>query len=447
MHTTRPASTFGTLAAAVLVAAVCAPAWAQERGATLYPDAQFRGSSERVVRDDSNLGDDPIGADRVSSIRVDRGCRARLYSEAGFRGTYIEVLGSESDLGRTAIGNDRVRSIRIRCGWRREWGDDASGARGGRSDRPSVQDEHRGAEGRDGYRSRDRNRTGTDSRPHPVARGQVYGKPKGEGATLFRDAGFRGASDTVLGDVPDLRHTRVGNDSVSSIRLGRGCWARLYEDVEFEGDYIDLRFDEDYLSETPLGNDQASSVQVRCRGASRPPSYGRKVTLFRDADFRGHRETVQGDVPDLSQTRIGNDALSSLQVPIGCTARLFEDKGFRGAYLDVQDDVSELGRANDDISSLRVRCGGALGGVTLYRDGDFRGTSELFTEHVRNLGKTRLGNDAVSSIEVDPGCWAVLYDDRGFEGESVEVWYDLDRLSATPIGNDRVSSMRVFCRN
>ncbi len=435
MSTIRRASNPGALAAAVLMVAFGAPAWAQERGVTLYTDAQFRGNSERVIRDDSNLGDDPIGADRASSVRVDRGCRARLYSETGFRGTYIEVLGSESDLGRTAIGNDRVRSIRIRCGWRREWGDDESRVQGARSQR-----DDRGAD-RNGYRSR----YGSDQQTHPASRGEAYGRRQGEGATLFRDAGFRGASDTVLGDVPDLRATRVGNDAVSSIRLGRGCWARLYEDVGFEGDYIDLRFDEDYLSETPLGNDQASSVQVRCRGASRPPGYGRNVTLFRDADFRGRRETVQGDVPDLSQTRIGNDALSSLQVPTGCTARLFEDKGFRGAYLDVQDDVSELGRANDDISSLRVRCGGALGGVTLYRDGNFRGTSELFTGHVRDLGRSSVGNDEASSIEVDPGCWAVLYEDKGFEGNAVEIWYDLDRLSETPLGNDRVSSMRVFC--
>ena len=44
----------------------------------------------------------------------------------------------------------------------------------------------------------------------------------GRGVTLFRDSGFKGASETFSTDVPDLSRTRVGARQASSIEVPAG---------------------------------------------------------------------------------------------------------------------------------------------------------------------------------------------------------------------------------
>ena len=58
-------------------------------------------------------------------------------------------------------------------------------------------------------------------------------------------------------------------------------------------------------------------------------------------------------------TRIGNDSLSSVQVPQGCRITLYSDNNFRGRSIELYDDEPELGRTqvgNDSASSVSVRC-------------------------------------------------------------------------------------------
>ncbi len=90
--------------------------------------------------------------------------------------------------------------------------------------------------------------------------------------------------------------------------------------------------------------------------------------------------------------------------------------------------------------------GGYGGGVTLYKDTEFRGTSETFHDDVSYLGNTRIGNDQASSIRVSGGCRATLFYDANFRGRSVEISRDESQLAHTAIGNDEASSMEVDCR-
>lgn len=327
------------------------------------------------------------------------------------------------------------------------------------------------------------------------------------GATIFADSGYRGGSHRVLRDVEDLDDSRIGRDRASSIRVDRGCRVRIYDGTRFRGPYVELSGEVRDLGRTELGNDRARSIRVRCgwnrvwgdddrsgrddRGYRddrddrdyrddrdhrddrhgrdndygdgrgwKPPPYagkpqGKGVALFRDSNFRGDYEVVYGDVPSLKQTSVGNDELSSLELDRGCYARLFEHEEFRGRYLDVKDSIPDLRRTpigNDRVSSLQVRCrpwrqtNRGWGGVTLYRDSNFRGASETFSRDIRRLHDTRVGNDSASSIEVDPGCTVVLFEHADFEGDYVELEYDVENLRQTPVGNDRVTSLRVDCR-
>ncbi len=190
------------------------------------------------------------------------------------------------------------------------------------------------------------------------------GSHQGGGVTLYRDTEFRGTSVTIHDDVSYLGDTRIGNDSLSSIRVSPGCRVWIYRDANFEGRSVALDRDERELGRTAIGNDQASSLQVNCRGgdAGYPGGGGYErsgVTLYADSEFRGRSVTLDRDESYLGNTAIGNDSVSSIRVPRGCRARLFADSEFRGRSIELDRDENFLGDTaigNDSVSSIEVRC-------------------------------------------------------------------------------------------
>lgn len=88
-------------------------------GVTLYADDRFRGASETFYGDTSDLSRSSFGNDRVSSIRIDPGCRAVLFSDANFRGRVTVVDYDLDSLKSTEVGNDSVSSMQVDCRRRR----------------------------------------------------------------------------------------------------------------------------------------------------------------------------------------------------------------------------------------------------------------------------------------------------------------------------------------
>jgi hypothetical protein len=82
-------------------------------GVTLYTDSRFRGQAESFTIDDSDLTDNDVGNDRVSSIRVPAGYRVTLYEHEGFRGRSETFTTDDPDLTDNRIGDNRVSSIRV----------------------------------------------------------------------------------------------------------------------------------------------------------------------------------------------------------------------------------------------------------------------------------------------------------------------------------------------
>lgn len=184
----------------------------------------------------------------------------------------------------------------------------------------------------------------------------------------------------------------------------------------------------------------------------------RGVTVYEHEDFGGRAATFYDDNPQLDGTPIGNDRVSSVRVDPGCEAILFEEVGFRGRSTVVVGELrflrgTEVG--NDRVSSLQVRCRRLGGhappdwrgrpGAVLYDDTGFEGRYEVFYDDERNLERSRIGNDSVSSLRVAPGCKVTLYEDANFRGARLEVTGELDDLRGTRVGNDRVSSLRLEC--
>ncbi len=84
-------------------------------------------------------------------------------------------------------------------------------------------------------------------------------------------------------------------------------------------------------------------------------------------------------------------------------------------------------------------------GVTLYRDLNFSGRSEIFSDDVADLRSSYVGNDTVTSVRVSPGCRARLYADTDYRGAYLEVDRDISDLRGTGVGNDSVTSVQVRC--
>lgn len=289
------------------------------------------------------------------------------------------------------------------------------------------------------------------------------------GVTLFRDAHFRGASQTFQdGDrVPDLGERAIGNDAASSVLVGRYCRVTLYEDTYYRGASVTLDADVAELGSTPVGNDRVSSLAVECRRpgwydgpyAERPGQYdgdrpgwsgGRRgVILYSDEGFEGREESFYDDDPTLADNPLRQDSASSVRVAPGCHAVLFEHSDYRGAATLVTGDVPRLADTevgNDRVSSLEVVCDGRGEGVTLYEDTGYRGRSEIFLSDDPRLRDNFVRQDGVSSVAVAPGCVVTLYEHADYRGRSATLRQDTPDLRATWVGNDTVSSIRVDCR-
>ena len=186
-------------------------------GVTLYHDYDYRGGSEVISGDVSDMSSTRIGNDSVSSIRVPRGCHVTLFRDNNYRGTSETLSYDQPNLGRTRVGNDSVSSMEVDCGGHRSYS-------------------------------------------HSSGRGSSH-----DAVVLFRDADYRGGGVSVYDDIPDLAHTQIGTDSLSSIEVPRGCWVTLYEHNNYRGRSTELDNDVSNLRHTGVGNDTVSSIRVHCR--------------------------------------------------------------------------------------------------------------------------------------------------------------------------------------
>ena len=137
--------------------------------------------------------------------------------------------------------------------------------------------------------------------------------------------------------------------------------------------------------------------------------------VFADANYQGKSQALKPgsyNINDLSL--VGNDAISSIQVPLGLQVTLHADANYQGAIKVLTADTSFLSDFNDTTSSIVV-----TEGAYIYADANFSGISKFIT-----IGKydiTQLApvpNDSVSSVHVPQGLKVTLFANAGFSGAS-----------------------------
>ena len=89
------------------------------------------------------------------------------------------------------------------------------------------------------------------------------------------------------------------------------------------------------------------------------------VKVYGDANFGGAAQELSRGQYDIGQLTVGNDAISSLQVPPGWTVTLFEHAGYQGRSKTFTSDTPYVGDDfNDLASSITVQDGATRGDTT-----------------------------------------------------------------------------------
>ncbi len=173
--------------------------------------------------------------------------------------------------------------------------------------------------------------------------------------TVYEHANFSGRQATFFGDTAWLPR------GISSIRISGSCTVTLFNNYNFQGRNQNITSDVRNLQGSIVGNDRVLSLTISpfqsdSPGANRPGGASGEVILFEHARFKGRYTKVTGDIPNLTNSRVGNDATSSIRIK------------------DAE--------------------------VTVYEHANYRGRSQTFNGSVERLTGTRVGIDAISSIRV-----------------------------------------------
>lgn len=347
---------------------------ADGEGAILYEHSNFQGRCTRFTGDDSDLGNDSIGNDAASSIRIIGNFEATLYEHGNYGGTSSTFTGDDTDFGNNSIGHDRASSIRVR---RRDAG---------------------GNSNCDG----------------------------GQGVYLYEHPNYSGRCSKFTGDSPNPRGWYVGNDAASSIRIVGNYEATVYEHDDYNGTSSNFTGDDSDFGNDTIGHDRASSIRVRTRssGGTSNCDGGEGAYLYEHSNYGGRCSKFTGDSPSPSGWYVGNDQASSIRIIGNYEATVYEHDNYNGASSAFSSDDSDFGNdviGHDRVSSIRVRPRSS--GPTSCSDGQFLG--EYFGN--RNLSGSPTFRRCDSSINND---WAYGGPGNGVGNDNFSVrwsgnfWFD-----------------------
>lgn len=183
-----------------------------------------------------------------------------------------------------------------------------------------------------------------------------------------------------------------------------------------------------------------------------------RVTLYKDCDFRGDRHPLyEGEYHD-NELGIGNDQLSSMQIPYGFSVTVYTSGGFGGSSETFTSDVACMpANLNDKVSSIIVLKSSSYhyrhrdnaynnrsyehsDMVTVYRDSDFRGSSQFLSAGYHNANSMGVGNDQISSIRVPRGWSVTVFKDSDYRGRNETFTGDVSRLNDF---DNQISSMLI----
>lgn len=193
----------------------------------------------------------------------------------------------------------------------------------------------------------------------------------------------------------------------------------------------------------------ATSIKVSAQEpASLTASSTTVVTVYQEANFGGSkRECRVGNYRTADLPGLNNNAASSIKVSPGFEVVIYDNDNYGGGNLVIDGDVKNLADFdfNDKLSSMKVRAKTANTVAKLFRNPNYKGMYTVVKTDNLTLNQSELtdgvGNDALSSLSLDPAYEAIIFNDKDYAGgdrrEPVSV------LNLDPRFNDKVSSVMV----
>lgn len=227
----------------------------------------------------------------------------------------------------------------------------------------------------------------------------------------------------------------------------------LYEGYNYRGDCLRFEADFDDLRALDFDNTVSSIVVIG----------DWTVTLYRDPAYSGRATTFFDSNPNLFDSEVGDDQVSSLRVLAGRTAAeqvcdgsagiyLYEFRDYNGRCLRFNGDVPDLRFYNFDDAAASLWVVGDWR-VTLYRDLNYTGINSSFGTADPNLSDDRIGANQVTSLRAEPvptlpgfecdgAAGIYLYQDPAYSGRCLKFTASAPDLAEYAF-TDQASAVRV----
>jgi hypothetical protein len=181
----------------------------------------------------------------------------------------------------------------------------------------------------------------------------MFGQAPGT-VEIYKDNSFSGSSSTLRLDGSAERGFEtiprsVGNDEITSVKVGKGVKAHLYHDSGFRGCYLVL-YEGQYTHIIDY-NDAVSSIKLFKIADDEP-----LVTFYEHKDRGGVYQNFGVGSFEQACNLLANDWFSSVYVPEGMSTTVFHDKELNGGNFTFEPGFHNLDPYgfNDAVSSVTV---------------------------------------------------------------------------------------------
>ncbi len=382
----------------------------------VYKD-DFTGTALRLSTGRYDLKDlEAVGNDHISSVRVPKGLRVTLFEHQNFTGRSLTLTSDApaSFLVKNKF-NDATTSLTVEAVAVTLPAD--SVATPGKNPLPAQ--------------------------PTVPVEESVIKKDDLSGVVIFQ-GDFSGTAQNFIEPgnyaVKDLK---IGNNELSAIKVPEGYRVTLYDGEAFSGRSL-------VLDETNASTSFLESKKFNNTTSSLEVARVQRVQVYEDA-FAGTASRLSPGMYDLPHMGIGNDQVSSIEIPEGWWVLLFEHEGFRGQSLLLTRDADPTYLRNrgfdNQVSSLVVGdTRDPLPQAIVYAD-NLSGASQKLSPGAYEHPDLEVGNNTISSVSVPRGLRVTLFENSDFTGRTLVTTKTVDAefLKAHQF-NDITSAVQVQWR-
>lgn len=220
-----------------------------------------------------------------------------------------------------------------------------------------------------------------------------------------------------MGDIP------VGNDEVSSVKVLPGVWVLLFEHNNFGG--RSLLLTQDATLDFMTGKDFDNTTSSMIVGSTDDPLP--VVTLYDGDRAEPFKKLTPGEYPLLD---VGNNTLSSVEIPRGLKVTLFENAGYEGRSMEITQSVGtdfmKQYEFDDLTSSLIIEQRDPRDLVVKIYSGSYEGFSQDLVPGKYSAQDVQIGTKDLTSLRVPHGMEVLMFAEDNFKGVTDKVDRDKD---------------------